>query len=166
MLRQVVEFESGMRLEITDCGFKVRRPDGSLEAFDPSGNLIPKANHLISKVKVGDYIECVSEEDYFVVSSKDSGYSEDQIMDVKKASTWQVISKKDGEILAISTESVGELKLSGLAGYLNSGYILNKIAQACAYNNAILGGVILGGSNNLCERLRFDDITTVKEDYP
>jgi len=166
MLRHVANFDTGLSITITDNGYEYKLPNGEAEAYDVFGERIAKSDELSVCAKEGDYIECVPDDDYFVVSSMDSGYCEEQRIDVKKATKWRVIENKDGFVEVVSAKSVGPLKLHGLPGYLNSAYILGKISQACVNDKFVLVTWNIGCGIDTIERLHMDDISIVKACYP
>jgi len=159
----LIQFNSGMTLNVEENKINLQFPDGENMKLDVFGNVIPEKDELSTCVTFDDYIHSIPDRDFCVVSMLESGYYEEQKFDLKKATLWKVVAIDNEYIYAVSAESLGELKLSGLAGYENCISILRQLSIACM-NDSTIAATALG--NGCKEQIHIDDITKVQVEPP
>lgn len=165
MLRPIIKFDTGLVIEANKDGFEVETPDGEYVEYDAYGMRKLQEDELGACVKVGDCIEHFPTNGYVVVSMMDSGYHEEQKIDIGNVTNWKVMKIEDtGNIFAVSAKSAGQLKLTGLAGYQNVAYILHEISIACTTDN--VAAATLGYEWGAQARVYVDEITKVCRRHP
>lgn len=167
MLKHSFEFDTGMKIEISEDGFKLTFSLGEEVEFDKYGNRKVDGSMASAKANFGDYFELPSSRRFWAVSMMESGYSEEQRFDIEELNRWRVIFSDEKSVVLVSAKSAGKLKLSGLIGYENCAGILSDIAMAYgACDEEWCNSSALGMSADDEWRIEIEDITKVRKSVP
>ncbi|MBP3285109.1 MAG: InlB B-repeat-containing protein [Clostridia bacterium] len=102
-------------------------------------------------VELGSYIMYQPTSTEHIVSGGDSGTGVDQVFNPSSVTSWKVFKNTtDGDYLEIiSAESVGDLRLTGKAGYIYAIDILNRLCREYVNPTYATSGRCLGYGNGV-----------------
>ena len=111
-----------------------------------------------SFLRLGDYINYTPSGTSYTISSSDTGYKEDQIINPSELNLWRVIRKNDdGTIDVVSDKSSSEIVYfegtRNKIGYNNYIGVLNKIAHAYETEGITVGSRHMGWDGKALEYL-------------
>ena len=86
-------------------------------------------NIEIEEIPIGSYIAYRPSQKSCNVLSEDSGVTWDQTFKPSDTITWKVFKNNNGQLDIISEESIGNLRLRGITGYINVVDTLNKLCM-------------------------------------
>jgi len=86
-------------------------------------------NIKIEEIPIGAYIAYRPSQKSYNVLSEDSGVTWDQTFNPSDIINWKVFKNNDGQLDIISEESIGNLRLRGITGYINVVDTLNKLCM-------------------------------------
>lgn len=109
----------------------------------------------IYNVPIGSYILYQPSSTSSTVLASDSGYTSNQTYNPSSITSWKVFKNNNGQLDIISSESVGDLTLSGETGYAKAVYTLNNMCSnyvntTYATNGRSLG-CVLGSSMEIID---------------
>jgi prepilin-type N-terminal cleavage/methylation domain-containing protein len=99
---------------------------------------------LASVATVGQYVNYTPSSTSYTVSTTDSGYTSGQTYNPSTITSWRVFSNDGTTVKLISTESVGDLRLTGATGYAKAVNTLNNLCAAYVNTTYATSGRSLG----------------------
>lgn len=173
-MKQIIEFDSGVKLDASKERIIVVSSDGKKFEFDkngafiePDGKIIRKPSSRASRVKsrtwdVFDYIKQGHYVDYtpdiaeFVLDSKYTGTERAQHIKTEENTIWRVfyVDKKNDRIIITTQGTVNEVTLCGKVGYERGPEGLHLLCEEC-YSNRRLGikasSMVVDDVNRACK---------------
>ena len=98
----------------------------------------------ITEIENGTYITYKPNNTSYTVQTTASGHTSNQNFNPSVTTSWRVFSNDGEKIEIISTDSIGNLYLSGETGYTNAVQILQNISAAYVNSNIATSGRSLG----------------------
>ena len=173
-MKQIIEFDSGVKLDASKERIIVISSDGKKFEFDKNGAFIEPNREIIQKpslvastaksrtwdvfdyIKQGHYVDYTPDIAEFVLDSKYTGTESVQRIKTEENTIWRVlyVDKKNDRIVITTQGTVNEVTLRGKDGYERGPKGLHLLCEEC-YSNRRLGikasSMVVDDVNRACK---------------
>lgn len=100
-----------------------------------TGNIIKKPLTIGYAMKVGDWVEYISDESEYTTTEAEIGVV--QTLNTDKTTKWRVWKIEDNKVIIIPSSPINLLELYGVMGYINGSETINKVCKKLYTNNTL-----------------------------